>query len=84
MMTKTRVEDREGPVGKIFEKQASKIPSDIFMWAAGGSIVASLALKLAKRDHEALFVGQWAPTFLVLGLFNKLLKVAGSEHAENA
>jgi hypothetical protein len=84
MITKMRGEDREGPVGKIFEKQASNIPSDVFMWAAGASIVASLALKMAKRNHEALFVGQWAPTFLVLGLFNKLLKVAGNGQGESA
>jgi hypothetical protein len=80
MLTKNRIEDREGPIGKIIENQASKIPSDVFMWAAGASIVASLALKFAKRNHEALFVGQWAPTFLVLGLFNKLIKTTASEH----
>ena len=31
------------------------------------------------RDKDALFVGQWAPTFLILGLYNKLVKVAGSD-----
>jgi hypothetical protein len=81
MLTKNRLEDREGPIGKMIENQASKIPSDIFLWAAGASIAASLALKLAKRNHESLFVGQWAPTFLVLGLFNKLIKTRSSEHA---
>jgi hypothetical protein len=31
-------------------------------------------------DHKnSTFVGQWAPTFLILGLYNKLVKVAGSE-----
>jgi hypothetical protein len=79
MLTKNRIENREGPIGRTIEKQAAKIPSDVFMWAAGASIVASLALKLAKRNHEALFVGQWAPTFLVLGLFNKLVKTIGHE-----
>jgi hypothetical protein len=31
------------------------------------------------QRHNALFVGQWAPTFLILGLYNKLVKVAGSD-----
>jgi len=36
-------------------------------------------LPCAKRKHDALFVGQWAPTLLVLALCNKLVKVAGSD-----
>jgi hypothetical protein len=27
----------------------------------------------------ANFVGQWAPTFLILGLYNKIVKIAGSD-----
>ncbi|MGZ4961124.1 MAG: hypothetical protein ACXWC8_01090 [Limisphaerales bacterium] len=72
-----RIAGREGPVGRAVEQYASKVPSDIFFWAAAGSIAASLAMKIAKRDEEALFVGQWAPTFLLLGLFNKLVKSVG-------
>ena len=29
--------------------------------------------------HLSLFVGQWAPTLLVLGLYNKMVKTMGSE-----
>jgi len=29
--------------------------------------------------HEGLFIGQWVPTLLILGLYNKLVKVAGSD-----
>lgn len=83
--TMERVKNRifkegEGPVGRAVEQYASKVPSDIFFWAAAGSIATSLALKAAKRDEEALFVGQWAPTFLLLGLFNKFVKSISSEH----
>ena len=28
---------------------------------------------------SVLFVGQWAPTFLILGLYNKLVKLLGSD-----
>lgn len=82
--TMERVKNRifregEGPVGRAVEQYASRVPSDIFFWAAAGSIAASLALKVAKRDQASLFVGQWAPTFLVLGLFNKLVKSASEE-----
>lgn len=69
----------EGKVATAIESQTAKLPSDTFLWAAGGSILASLALKLSGRDRDALFVGQWAPTFLLLGLYNKIVKVVGPD-----
>ena len=51
----------------------AKLPSDTFLWAAGGSIAASLALKVSGRDHAALFVGQWAPDFSAPGHYSKLV-----------
>jgi len=69
----------EGPVARAIEEQTAKLPSDTFLWLAGGSIATSLTLKIMGRHHDALFVGQWAPTFLILGLYNKLVKVAGSD-----
>ncbi len=47
------------------------------------SIAASLTLKTSGRQKDALFVGQWAPTFLVLGVYNKLVKQLGSDRVEN-
>lgn len=74
-----RQEHREGAVARSIEQQTAKLPSDLFLWAAFGSIGASLSFKVAGKDHAALFVGQWAPTFLLLGLYNKLVKLHGSE-----
>ena len=59
-------EHREGKVARSIEQQTAKLPSDWFVWAAFGSIAGSLAFKLTGKDHEALFVGQWAPTFRFL------------------
>ncbi len=79
MRTFTPPEHREGVVARTIESQTAKLPSDTFLWLAGGSIATSLTLKLMGRDKDALFVGQWAPTFLILGLYNKIVKVAGSD-----
>jgi len=79
MRTFTPPEHREGPVARAIEEQTAKLPSDTFLWLAGASIATSLTLKLMGKDHQALFVGQWAPTFLILGLYNKVVKVAGSD-----
>ncbi|MDB6065508.1 MAG: hypothetical protein JWR26_1716 [Pedosphaera sp.] len=77
----TEVQHRygEGDVATAIERQTAKLPSDLFLWAAGGSILTSLVLKASNRRHDALFVGQWAPTFLLLGIYNKLVKLHGSE-----
>jgi hypothetical protein len=69
----------EGTVARKIEEQTAKIPSDVWLWAAFGSIGLSLAFKLAKKDNLALFVGQWPPTFLILGVYNKLVKQLGSD-----
>jgi hypothetical protein len=80
MRTFTPPEHTEGPVARAIEQQTARLPSDTFLWLAGGSIAASLTLKIMGRDKDALFVGQWAPTFLILGLYNKLVKLAGSDN----
>ncbi len=69
----------EGTIARSIEEQTAKLPSDLFLWAAGGSMAASLTFKLMGRDHAALFVGQWAPVFLLLGAYNKIVKVAGHD-----
>jgi hypothetical protein len=73
----------EGPLARAIEHQTAKLPSDIFLWAALASIATSLALQMLDRKHNALFVGQWASTFLLLGIYNKLVKQLGSDRREN-
>lgn len=75
---------KEGPVAKAIEKQTAKLPSDTFLWASIGSMTASLTLGLMGQKHASLFVGQWAPTFLILGLYNKMVKEFGSDRTEHA
>lgn len=70
---------KEGAVAKAIEKQTAKLPSDTFLWLAIGSMAVSAALQISGRKQESNFVGQWAPTFLVLGIYNKLVKLHGSD-----
>jgi hypothetical protein len=69
----------EGSIAKMIERQTANLPSDLFLWAAGGSIVGSLILQMMGDEKKSVFVGQWAPTFLILGLYNKLVKLQGSD-----
>jgi hypothetical protein len=70
---------KEGPVATAIEEYTAKLPSDTFLWAALGSMAVSATLKIMKKDEEALFVGQWAPSFLLLGVYNKLVKQLGHD-----
>ena len=63
----------------MIEAQTSKIPSTGYLAAAIGSMVGSAVFKIMGRDEWALFVGQWAPAFLILGVYNKLVKQHGSD-----
>lgn len=72
----------EGPVARGIEEYTAQLPSDVFLWAAGASIVGSLVLQCAGRKEESNFVGQWAPTLLILGLYNKIIKIAGSDRVQ--
>ena len=74
-----RQEHTEGKVARTIEEQTARLPSDTFLWAAVGSMVASAALHFSGNKPTSVFVGQWAPTLLILGLYNKLVKQLGSD-----
>ena len=76
----TRVSgQREDRFTGAVESQTSKVPSSMFLGLAVGSMAASLILKIAQKDDWALFVGQWAAPFLIMGNYNKMVKQHGSD-----
>ncbi len=79
---KDATDHAEGKVAKAIEQQTAKLPSDVFLWAAGASVLGSLALQISGLKQKSLFVGQWVPFFLLLGIYNKIVKVAGSDRID--
>lgn len=71
----------EDRVTGAIESKTSKVPSTGYLAAALGSMAGSLILKIAGRDEWALFVGQWAAPFLIMGVYNKMVKQHGSDAA---
>lgn len=51
-----------------------QVPEEVWYWAALGSIIASATLFLVGKRDWSNFVGQWPPTFLLFGMFHKLLR----------
>jgi hypothetical protein len=87
---------REGPVARMIEQKTAKIPSDLYLWAAIGAMGVSAFQQLrqprrmrwfnapSRSGQLGLFFGQWAPTLLILGIYNKLVKLAGGSDRETA
>ena len=74
----------EGRVAKTIEDQTARLPSDTFLWIAVGCMATSATLQMMGNKHASLFVGQWAPSLLLFGIYNKLVKQVGSDRAELA
>jgi hypothetical protein len=51
-----------------------KVPSPVYYWAGIASILGSLVLMLQGKKQEALFVGQWPPTFFILAVLYKQVR----------
>jgi hypothetical protein len=84
MTANTNPQHREGPIAKTIEEQTAKLPSDIFLWASLGSIGVSLALQLMGKKQTSQFFGQWVAPFLLLGLYNKIVKVEGHDQLDRS
>ena len=77
---RVRVGDKtEDQFTALLEAQTSSLPSSLFLGAAFASILGSLTLKITGKEQHALFVGQWAAPFLLLGIYNKMVKQHGSD-----
>lgn len=80
MIESTTEPRTEGPVAKAIERRTSKIPSDVFLWAALGFLgVSAIKSATSRQGSGSTFLTQLAPSLLMLGVYNKLVKVAGSD-----
>jgi hypothetical protein len=72
-------EAEEDQFTAAIEKTTSKIPSSAYLALALGAMAVSATLQAWNKKHESMFVGQWAAPFLLLGIYNKLVKQHGSD-----
>jgi len=66
------------------ERKTAEAPSSLFLGLAMASMAVSAIMKLTGKDNWALFVGQWAAPFLVMGTYNKMVKQHGSDATSRA
>ena len=73
----------ESKVAKVAETKPEETQPSIFITLAGAAIALSLGLALSKKKKSwAVFVGQWAPTILLLGIYDKVIKTDSSSKEE--
>jgi hypothetical protein len=78
------IEHSEGEIARGIERQTAKLPSDVFMWAAIGAMSVSAALQVTGKKQVSNFIGEWVPTLLIFGLYNKMVKLLGSDRTQHA
>jgi hypothetical protein len=67
--------DQEGALTRSIEVQTSRAPSISYLSLAVGSMALSAGFAFFGRKEVANFIGLWVPSILVMGVYNKLVKI---------
>jgi hypothetical protein len=73
-----RDDHAEGTLTRLIEHQTAKLPSDFFLFTAMGAMAASTFLELTGNPRLGRVIGLWPPVLLMMGTYNKLVKVLGT------
>jgi hypothetical protein len=78
--------DRRAPTEDQFTKTVdtytASIPSSGYLAVAVGAMAASLVFQVTGRGKWGNFIAQWVPTLLIIGLYNKIVKLKGHDYAD--
>jgi len=72
----------EDDVTKSIERYTAGIPSSLFLAVAVGAMGLSLMGQFGGRGKWGNFIAQWVPTLLVMGIYNKLVKLEGHDQQD--
>ena len=64
---------------KTIESYTAAVPSTGYLAFALGAMGLSLACQVAGRGKWGNFIAEWVPTWLIIGLYNKLVKLEGHQ-----
>ena len=75
-------EPREDEFTKTIERYTGAIPSSAFLTIAVAAMALSLAAQVTGGGKWGNFIAQWAPTWLMIGLYNKMVKLEGHDRTD--
>jgi hypothetical protein len=64
---------------KTIEDYTAAIPSSTYLAVAIGAMVLSLMCQATGQGKWGNFIAQWVPTWLIIGVYNKLVKLEGHD-----
>src|SRR4029077_14232314 len=73
---------REDEITKTIEQYTAAIPSSVYLAIGVAAMAVSLIAHLTGRGKWGNFVAQWVPTWLIIGLYNKVVKQEGHDIAD--
>lgn len=71
--------NHEGAITVAVENRTSRIPSMAYLIGGLGALALSTGLMLCGRRRASIVVGQLASPLLIMGLYNKLVKIQGHD-----
>lgn len=69
----------EDQFAKTIGSYTAAVPSTGYLAVAIGAMGFSLACQVAGRGKWGNFIAQWVPAWLIIGLYNKLVKLEGQD-----
>ena len=69
----------EDEVTKNIESYTAAIPSSAYLGVAVGAMALSLFCQITGRGKWGNFIAQWVPTWLIIGVYNKVVKLEGHD-----
>ena len=73
---------RKTNLQKTVEAYTAAIPSSAYLGVAVGAMGLSLLCQMTGRGKWGNFIAQWVPTLLIIGLYNKVVKVEGHDRTD--
>ena len=64
---------------KAVEDYTAEIPSSAYLGVALGAMALSLVCQATGQGKWGNFIAQWVPTWLIIGVYNKLVKLEGHD-----
>jgi len=75
-------EPTEDEFTKNIEEYTASIPSSVYLAVAVGAMGLSLLCQVAGQGKWGNFIAQWVPTWLIIGLYNKVVKLEGHDQTD--
>lgn len=78
----SRPSTTEDEFTKTLEEYTAAIPSSAFLGVVVAAMGISLLCQVTGQGKWGNFIAQWVPTWLIIGLYNKVVKVQGHDQTD--